>query len=310
LPTDQPSFVYRPPLYTINTRPLSTFVHLNPDARAVERVFGVPVGFFWETVETGDECYPDLMPSEDGGDDEGRLQTTMLLISSRLFSGGKVTMAILSRALQAGLSIAGVRLLYPTVDQIGTFPLKFPPCCRGLTSKVKSGSDSVLAIALRGAGARTVWLDVVGPSDPKLARRIDANSLCALYGGDSRDSCLLYCPRNPYQTIAEVVRWFGGRVPESRVITVGQSPSRPRVAGKSRKSQPSAGENQASVMPHSSQAAMLCAMTHSDIFIAVSPLIPSHCLALVLCVCQRRGYEVCGVRRMHLSSKRAAQLGE
>jgi len=269
------------------------------------------VGFFWETVETGDECFPDPVPSDGDGDVEGRLQTTMSLISSGLFCDGRVTMAILSRALQSSLSIAGLRLLYPTPEQIGTFPLKFPQCRRGS----KSAADTVavigpvLAVALRGAGARGVWLDVVGPSDPILARRIDVNSLCALYGGDSRDSCLLYCPRNSYQTTAEVVRWFGGRVPESRVIAIGQSLSRPRTSGKLRKSQLTCGENQVAVMPHSSQAAMLCAMTLSDIFIAVSPLIPSHCLALVLCICQRRGYEVCGARRMHLSSKRANQLG-
>lgn len=300
----------------MNSRPLSTFLQPNSDTQAVERVFGVPVGFFWETLETGDECFPDLMPTEDGDDVEGGLQTTMCLIANDLLCDGKVTMAVLSRALQAGLSVAGVRLLYPSAEQIdGTFPLKFPPCCRGSTSKAKSAADAVpavgpvLAVALRGAGARTVWLEVVGPTDPMLARRIDPNSLCALYGGDSRDTCLLYCPRNPYQTTTEMVRWFGGRVPENRVITVGRSMSRPRVSGKSRKSQSSAGENQATVMPHCTQAAMLCATTASDIFVCISPLIPSHSLALVLFICQRRGYRVCGIRRMHLSSKRASQLG-
>jgi len=289
----------------INTRPLSTFVQPNLDACAVERVFRVPVGFFWETVETGDECFPDPLPHEDGNDTEGGLQTTMSLISSDLFREGKVTMAILIRALQAGLSLAGVRLLYPSAEQTGNFPLKnTPQCC----VRVKGGAYTnpvvgpVLAVALRGAGARAVWLDAVGPLDPMLARRINPNCLSALYGGDSRDSCLLYCPRNLYLTTAEVVRWFGGRVAENRVIAVGQSLSRPR---KSRKSQPSA----TAMMPESMQAVMLCAMTNSDIFVATSPLVPSHCLAFVLCICQRRGYRVSGIRRMHLSTKRANQLG-
>lgn len=274
------------------------------------RVFGVPVGFFWETAETGDECFPDPMSGDRGSDVEGDLQTTVSLISNRLFHDGKVTMGILSRTLQAGLSIAGARLLYPATEQMDAFPLKFPPSCRDF--KTKSADDMigpVLAIALRGAGARTVWLDAVGPLDPVLARRIDLNSISALYGGNSRDDCLLHCPRNPPQTTAEVVRWFGGRVPESRVIAVGESLSRPRVSGKSRKSQSSSGENRAAMMPNSSQAALLCAVTHSDIFISVSPLIPSQCIALVLCICQRHGYRVCGIRRMHLTAKRANQLG-
>ena len=311
------SFVYCPPPFTVNARPLSTFVHPNPDTRAVERVFRVPIGFFWETVETGDECFPDPMPSDDGSNVEAGIQTTMSLISNGLFCNGKATMAILSRTLQINLSIAGVRLLYPTAEQIGNFPLKFPPCCQGLPPKAKFAGDSVpvigpvLAIALRGASARSMWLDVVGPCDPVIARRINSNSLCALYGGNSRDSCLLYCPRSPQQTTAEVVRWFGGRVPENRVISVGESLSRPTVSSKSRKSHSSAaGENRVTVPPHSIQAAMLCAMTYSDIFLAISPLIPSHCLALVLCIAQQRGYKICGIRRIHLSSKRASHLGK
>jgi len=304
-------FVYCPPLCTVSTQPLSTFVQLNPDARAVERVFGVPVGFFWETIETGDECFLDPVNGDEGSCVEGSFQIAISLVSNKLFREGKVTAAILGRTLQSGLSIAGVRLLYPTPEQTRTFLLKFSPC-----SKPKPSADAlfatgpVLAIAVRGFEARTVWLDMIGPFDPVLARRIDPNSLSALYGGDCRDSCLLYCPRNPYQMTAEVVRWFGGRVPESRVINVGESLSRPRTSGKSRKSRPSSGENRAAVMPHSSQAAMLCAATHSDIFLVVSPLLSSHCLALVLCVCQQRGFKISGIRRMHLTAKRASQLGE
>ncbi len=44
----------------------------------------------------------------------------------------------------------------------------------------------ILALCLRGTFARSLWLDAVGPSDPALARRTDPNSLCALYGGESR----------------------------------------------------------------------------------------------------------------------------
>ena len=287
--SDEPSFVYCPPLHTVNARPLSTFMQPNPDAAAVARLFGVPVGFFWETVETGDDCFPDPVSADDV---DGGLQTTMSLLSGGLFLDGKATMGVLGRVLQSGLSVAGLRLLYPTASHAATSFQQGSAKC-----------GPVLAVGLRGAGARAVWLDEVGPSDPVLARRMDPSSLSALFGGRSRDSCLIYCPRNAHQTAAEVVRWFGGRVPDSRVIAVGESPSRPRVSGKGRrKSQPSPAAAK-------SQAALLCAMTYSDIFLAMSPLIPSHCLALVVCVFQRRGYSVCGVRRMHLDFKRSGQLG-
>ena len=307
---DPPAFVYHLPLYAVNTQPLSTFIQLNPDRRAVERIFAVPVGFFWETVETGDECFLDAVSSDDGGGVDDSFQTATSLISSGLFRDGRAMLEVLGHTLQAGLSIAGVRLVYPASEQLRTFPLKCPARSEATPAgDASSVIGPVLTIALRGFVARTVWMDMVGPSDPVLARRIHPNSLCALYGGDSRDSCLLYSPQNPYQMTAEVVRWFGGRVPESRVITIGDSPSRPRASGKSRKSRPSSEENQSAVEPQGSQAALLCAATYSDIFLAVSPLISSRCLALVLCVCQQRGYKVCGIRRMHLTAKRASQLG-
>jgi len=309
-PDDPPAFGYCLPLYTVNAQPLSTFMQLNPDARAVERIFGVPVGFFWETVETGDdECFPDPLTSDNSsGGVDGGFETAVMLVSNGLFRSGKALMAITGRTVQAGLSLAGVRLLYPTAEQAGTCPLKLLP--RSKTKAADASHGPVLAVALRGFEARTAWLDAVGPFDPVLARRIDPTSLCALYGGDSRDACRIYCPRNPYQTTAALVRWFGGRVPDSRVIAVGESPSRPRAAGKSRKSRSSCGENRASVRPHGSQAAMLCAATRSDIFVAVSPLVASRCLALVLCICQQRGYMVCGVRRLRLAPKTASHLGE
>jgi len=96
----------------------------------VERVFGVSVGFFWETLETGDECFPDPWSSEvvgGSGEVEGRMETTVSLISSGVFLDGEIMMAILNRVLQIGLSIAGVRLLYPTIDQMRISPIRFMP---------------------------------------------------------------------------------------------------------------------------------------------------------------------------------------
>ena len=79
----------------------------------------------------------------------------------------------------------------------------------------------IVALSIRGMLARTLWLDAVGPADPVLARRTDPNTLCALYGGKSRDECLLFCPRNPERISTELARWFGGRVPQNGVVNVG-----------------------------------------------------------------------------------------
>ena len=126
--------------------------------------------------------------------------------------------------------IPGLRLLYPTTAlmSVAAGNLSSPnhpkqtsqnnsPIELDLLNKV----GPILALAIRGTLARTLWLDAVGPADPVLARRTDPNSLCALYGGSSREECLLFCPRNPERISTELARWFGGRVPANGVVNVG-----------------------------------------------------------------------------------------
>ena len=49
-----------------------------------------------------------------------------------------------------------------------------------------SVSGPILALAIRGTFARSLWIEAVGPSDPVLARRTDPGSLIAQFGGESR----------------------------------------------------------------------------------------------------------------------------
>ena len=141
------------------------------------------------------------------------------------------------------LFLPGVRLLYPTAALMRVAAGQ-PTPSPATTTGGATGSTAIppdvdmmnkigpiLGLALRGTLARTLWLDAVGPVDPSLARRTDPHSLCALYGGDSRDECLLFCPRNPARISTELARWFGGRVPASGVVNVGVQ----------RKHQPSSG---------------------------------------------------------------------
>ncbi|KGL84668.1 hypothetical protein N309_05025, partial [Tinamus guttatus] len=37
---------------------LSDVTAVDPDPQAVEKVFAVPAGFYWQTVETAEECFP------------------------------------------------------------------------------------------------------------------------------------------------------------------------------------------------------------------------------------------------------------
>ena len=187
----------------------------------------------------------------------------MSLLSSGLYRDENALIGVLSRVLQEGLDLAGVRLLYPATS---------PRC-------------PLLAIAVRGASCRPVWLEAIGPADPALARRTDPHSLCALFGGGEAP-CPLVTPRGAAATATQLARWFGGRVPAGGVVVA-------------------AGRTDGQTPP-----ATLVAATRSDVFLVVAPLVPSGCCGMLLALCEKRGYQLRGVKRAHLASKQASSLGE
>ena len=195
---------------------------MSQDSEAVKKVFGLEVGFFWETVETDETVHEQYF----SGDLDLDTQNTMSLVYKKVFRTPCAMMGILNRVLQEGLDLAGIRLLYPTPELMdiasgrvtsSSADRKSPPPPLEMLNTI----GPLLALSLRGTFARSIWLDAVGPSDPALARSTDPNSLCALYGGESRDESLIFCPRNPARVNTELCRWFGGRVPPSGVINTG-----------------------------------------------------------------------------------------
>ena len=198
---------------------------MKQDPELARKVFTAPVGFFWQTIENTETFYE---ANQYITDVNFETQTTMSLVYKKVYRDPRAMMGILNRVLQTGLDLAGLRLVYPTPDLM----LVAQGLPRGsLSPRTENTAKSdmlnnigpIFAFAMRGAYARTVWLDTIGPSDPALARKTDPNSLCALYGGVSRDECLLFSPRDPNRVMAELVRWFGGRVPANGVIDVGSS---------------------------------------------------------------------------------------
>ncbi|CAG2255348.1 unnamed protein product [Mytilus edulis] len=308
--TEKPTYVYRPPLPNITTKPLSTFIQVNPDQQAAQKVFNSSVGFFWQTIDS-EEAFCDQNVGEVNYD----TQVTMSLIYRKIFYDPRAMMGICNRILQEGLDLAGVRLLYPTSELIS---LASGPSVSNDNSQtdVLNSIGPVLAISLRGTFARSIWLDAVGPSDPVLARRTDPNSLCALFGGESRDECLLFCPRNASRVQTELSRWFGGRVPPGGSVDVGTPYTRRDTyrsgSPKGRKGRKSSlsdtKDNDINATIHRPPAA-LTATTKNDIFLVLSPHVPPKCMGIVLSTCQRRGYQIRGVRRSKLNTKKANLLG-
>lgn len=217
-PEDTATYVYRAPLPIITTKPLSTFIQMNPDPKAAQKVFNTPVGFFWQTVDNEESSFDHGL-----GDSEVNYDTqlTMSLVYKKIFQEPPAMSGIFNKIMQEGLDLSGVRLLYPVQELLDK------PSVPNQSNRVQSNIEflnkvgPVLALGLRGTFARAIWLDAVGPTDPALARRTDPNSLCALFGGASRDECLLFSPRNPSRVHSELTRWFAGRVPPGGVIDVG-----------------------------------------------------------------------------------------
>ena len=307
------SFVYKPPLPKITTRQLASFIHISPDLKAVQKLFGMKVGFFWHTIETESSIH-DIVGSDTEVNND--TQNTMSLVYKKIYLEPASMMGVLNRVLQEGLDLSGIRLLYPTTDLMNV-------AASGENADTNSKSTveldvlnsigPVLSLAIRGNLARSIWLDNVGPSDPTLARRTDPNSLCALFGGESREESLLFCPRNPGRVLSELCRWFGGRVPASGVIDIGppiKTDSDVNSGKKSKKTSSMNINNDEDGLVAHKPPATLCATTECDVYLVLAPIIPVAFLGLVISVSQRRGYRLIGIRRTRLSNKKATSLGK
>ncbi|RUS90011.1 hypothetical protein EGW08_002198, partial [Elysia chlorotica] len=91
-------FHYTPPLPDISTKPLSTFIQINQDPQAARKIFLVPVGFYWQTVDSGDPWHAGLDCRDSHVCYE--TQNTMSLVYNQIFHSPTALMAILNRAAQ------------------------------------------------------------------------------------------------------------------------------------------------------------------------------------------------------------------
>lgn len=316
-PASSQQYTYRPNLPVVSTKHLSSFIYVNQDQNAVHRIFGLQPGFVWETLDC---CGSDVSAAEGENPDEAadttlNTQVTICLLHHKLYTNAECMLGVLGRALQLGLDVCGLRLLYPVAELIHS-----ATGLSGLSSIILDNAirvDPIVALALRGASAHNAWLETVGPADPVLARRTDMKSLSAMYGGESRTECLIFVPRNALRIRQELARWFGGRVPPSGVVNV-----RGRVVGKAGTGKAAAAEKVAdknsnivasefdSAANTTVLATTLTASTHNDILLTISPLLPVNCLAHVLHICQSRDFQLQGIRRLHLTAKQMSALGE
>ena len=74
---------------------------VSQDSEAVKKVFGLEVGFFWETVETDETVHEQYF----SGDLDLDTQNTMSLVYKKVFRTPCAMMGILNRVLQEGLDL-------------------------------------------------------------------------------------------------------------------------------------------------------------------------------------------------------------
>ncbi|OPJ87664.1 hypothetical protein AV530_001090 [Patagioenas fasciata monilis] len=285
---------------------LSCITAVNPDPQAVEKVFVVPNGFYWQTVETDEEYFPHSSDIEACRDTD--TEVTMALLFETLFQSPLATHHMLQLVLSSGLDICGLRLLYPQQDVLLSSSEKLPSSYTSKTGRV----PPVLALSLRGPKAHSTLQNIFGPSDPQLASVTDCGSINAIYCRSQAEP-LAYRPQRDSRVQRELCLWFAGRA-AGAALCAGGLDLASRCDGASSQS-PSSTRAEASEekvdlqgMVLSRPPAMLVSTTKGDIILMVSPVVSPHAYGNVISVCTHRGFILQGIRQLQLSPKQAVVL--
>ncbi|XP_075021950.1 dynein axonemal assembly factor 8 [Calonectris borealis] len=286
---------------------LSYVTAVNPDPQAVEKVFAVPNGFYWQTVETDEKYFPNSSDIEACRDID--TEVAMVLLFETLFRSPLATHHMLQLVLSSGLDICGLCLLYPQQDVLLSSSEKLPSSYTSKTGKV----PPVLALGVRGPKARSTLQNIVGPSDPQLASVTDCGSINAIYCRSQAEP-LVYLPHLDSRVHRELCLWFGGRAADAALRAgvldpaslcnnraSSQSPSSTRA-----KADEERVDLQGTVL--SRPPAMLVSTTKGDIILMVSPVVSPHAYGNVISVCTHRGFVLQGIRQLQLSPKQAVVL--
>ncbi|XP_031451155.1 uncharacterized protein C16orf71 homolog isoform X2 [Phasianus colchicus] len=309
---------------------LSYSTTVNPDHQAVEKVFAVPSGFYWQTVESDEKCFPN------GSDTE----VAMVLLFEALSRRSLATHHMLQLMLSSGLDTCGLHLLCSQRDVLLSSSEKLP-------SSYASETDKVLTLGVRRPKGVSTMQNIIGPSDPQLAGMTDCSSISAIYC-TSHTELLVYLSQQNSCVRRELCLWFGGRAADAALHggildltsrcnrTRSQSPSSTRAEADEEKvylqgmeqSRPPAtlvsptnGLQQLLLemerCTRAEHAEQICCCTHKmcmlhpnlgDIILTVSPLVPPHAYGNVISICTRRGFALQGIRQLQLSHEQAIVL--
>ncbi|XP_061206650.1 dynein axonemal assembly factor 8 isoform X3 [Neopsephotus bourkii] len=268
--------------------------------KAVEKMFAVPNGFYWQTVQTDDKYFPTSSNIKTCRDTDTKV--AMVFLFERLFQSPLATHHMLQLVLSAGLDTCGLHLLCPQQEVLLSCSGKLSSSCTSKTSKVQP----VVALGVRGPEACS------NLQAPQLASMTDCSSISAIYCRSPEDP-LIHLPLLDSYAQRELCLWFGGRAAASALHAgVLRTDSQcDRASSHSPLStRAEADEEQVDLqgMVLSQPLAMLVSSTKGDVILMVSPLISPCAYGNVISVCTRRGFVLQGVRQLQLSPEQAAVL--
>ncbi|XP_071326366.1 dynein axonemal assembly factor 8 isoform X2 [Trachinotus anak] len=264
---------------------LNCFISATSDKKVIDRTFGLTPGFYWQTMETQERACKRRETTQ-----ELHTEVSVALGSSGFFLQPLITHYTLQLIVDSGLDVCGLRLIYPPhrflSDTAGDVPVN---------QRADDACQPVLALAVRGPYAHSLFKDITSSLDPLLPKKIDPTS-----ASGSQEPALVYSPRLASQVHRELCFWFSGRFQGGSAQNHNQPlngvvPSDDRSGG--------------NLFSLSRSSAFLCATTKADILLVVSPVVSPCCYGQVLAVCECRGFGLMGLQRLRLQRNVAAVLG-
>ena len=269
-----------------------------------------PVSFFWYTG-----YHPSCLPAPTSLKSQSPLMTTVCSLGAVSGSDTSLVFSILSGLYRKGLDLAGLRLMYGAPYSSIEASLAVEDSERENDHVFESAT---ICLAIRGPDAIYHLMDIIGPRDESLAKITDPTSITAQYGNSL--TCDLHCLRTPYSAAAALAKYFGGRACLKSASILGISDAYTRHERKKRQRvRFSERESAAEDLPPSplldvpfpplvTNRQRLIAEPYTKVIMVVSPHIPTSCYSTVLTSCSRQGFDVFGVKRLRLNSKRANTL--
>lgn len=267
-----------------------------------------PTSFYWHSL-----YQPASLPTAEALCTTHALQSTVCALTSQSLSNPSLVYHALRVAYDFGLSIAGMQL----VHEESCLPLDLPVPTENEEGTITDVSVA-LVLCLRGPDAISQCMDLVGPEDYNLALVTDPHSIMACYG--SLQNQPMHCVRTPFRVHTALAKCFGGRACLHTGTVLGmtdpctRSERRKRQRVRFSESEFESEDNLTPLTPDISfpplvaNCPLLTVLPYEQVLLVVSPLIPPIYYSSILATCSRLGFDISGIKRLRLNSKRAAVL--